>query len=54
MEFNCECQNGGNNGGVMMYNYVVDHRELCGQFFVLTRKESKSSCIMLAKGGSDC
>ena len=37
MEFNCEGQNGGNNGGIMMYNYSLDHTELCGQFFVLTR-----------------
>ena len=36
MEFSCEGQNGGNNGGIMMYNYGVDHRELCGQFLVLT------------------
>ena len=35
MEFNCEGQNGGNNGGIMMYNYDLDHRELCGQVFVL-------------------
>ena len=31
-----EGQNGGYNGGIMMYNYGVDHKELCGQFFVLT------------------
>ena len=36
VEFNCEGQNGGNNGGTMMYNYGLDHRELCGQFLVLT------------------
>ena len=35
MGFNCEGQNGGNNGGIMMYTYGVDHRELGGQFFVL-------------------
>ena len=26
---------GGNNDGIMMYNYGVDHREMCGQFCVL-------------------
>ena len=31
--FNCEGQNGGNNGGIMMYNYDLDHRELGEQFF---------------------
>ena len=36
MEFNYEGNNRGNNGGIMMYNYGLDHRELCGQFFVLT------------------
>ena len=35
MEFNCEGKNGGNNGGTMMYNYGLDHRELCGNFLVL-------------------
>ena len=30
-------KNGGNNDGIMMYNYGVDHRELCGQIFVLTK-----------------
>ena len=29
-------KNGGNNDGIMMYNYGVDHRDLCGQCFVLT------------------
>ena len=29
-------KNGGNNGGTMMYNYGLDHRELCGQFLALT------------------
>ena len=33
---NCECQNRGNKGGIMMYNYGLDHIDLCGQFFVLT------------------
>ena len=33
--FNCEGQNGGNNGGIMMYNYGLDHREIGEQFFVL-------------------
>ena len=33
--FSCEGQNGGNNGGTMMYNYGLDHRELCGKFLVL-------------------
>ena len=36
MEFNCEGKNGGNNGGIVMYNYGLDHGELHGQFFVLT------------------
>ena len=34
--FSCEGQNGRNNGGVMMYNYGLDHGELGEQFFVLT------------------
>ena len=36
MEFNCEGQNGGNNGETMMYNYGLDHRYICGKFLVLT------------------
>ena len=36
MEFNCESQNGENNGGIMMYNYGLDHRELGEHFLVLT------------------
>ena len=36
VEFNHEGQNEGNNGGTMMYNYGLDHREICGQFLVLT------------------
>ena len=36
MEFNYEGQNGGNNGGLVMYNYGLHHIELCGQFLVLT------------------
>ena len=36
MEFSCEDQNEGNNGGIMMYDYGLDHRELSEQFFVLT------------------
>ena len=36
MDFNCEGQNEGNNGGIMMYNYGLDHRELGEHFFVLT------------------
>ena len=35
MEFNCEGQNRGNNGVIMMYNYGLDHRELHRQFLVL-------------------
>ena len=38
-EFNCESQNGGNNDGIMVYNYGVDHKELCGQFVVLTERK---------------
>ena len=36
MEFNCEGQNSRNNGGTMMYNYGLDHKDLGGQFLVLT------------------
>ena len=32
-EFNCEGQNEGNNGGIMRYNYGLDHGELGEQFF---------------------
>ena len=46
MEFSCEGQNGGNNGGIMMYNYGLDHRELCGQFLVL----SPIIVVMFLKG----
>ena len=35
VEFNCEGQNEGNNGGIMMYNYGLDLRELDEQFLVL-------------------
>ena len=35
MEFNCEAQYGGNNGGIMMHNYGLEHGEICGQFLVL-------------------
>ena len=46
-KFSCEGQNGGNNGGNMMYSYGLDHRELGEQFFVLTdfiplRKDSQN------------
>ena len=34
--FSCEGQNGWNNGGNMMYNYGLDHKELGEQFLVLT------------------
>ena len=44
MEFNCEGQNGGNNGGIILYNYGLDHRELCGQFLVLIVLTS-SNCV---------
>ena len=33
--FSCEGQNGGNNGGTMMYNYGLEHRDICGKFLVL-------------------
>ena len=36
MEFNCEDQNEGNNGGIMMYTYGLDHGELGEHFLVLT------------------
>ena len=35
-KFSCEGQNGGNNGGNMMYNYGLDHGDLGEHFFVLT------------------
>ena len=34
--FSCRVQNGGNNGGNMMYNYGLDHKELSEIFLVLT------------------
>ena len=46
MEFNYEGKNGGNNGGIMMYNYGLDHRELCVQFLVLTITECVSNCLV--------
>ena len=36
VEFNYEGQNQGNNGGIMMYNYGLYHRELVEHFSVLT------------------
>ena len=36
VEFNYEVQNEGNDGGNMLYNYGLDHRELGEQFLVLT------------------
>ena len=33
VEFNCEGQNQGNNGGIMMYNYGLDHGGIGEQFF---------------------
>ena len=41
MDFNCEGQNGGNNGGTMMYNYGLDHKEICGHFLALTNRNGK-------------
>ena len=35
VEFNCEGQNEGTNGGIMMYNYGLDHKEICGKFVLL-------------------
>ena len=35
-KYNCEGQNGGNNGGNMMYEYGLDHGELGEHFLVLT------------------
>ena len=46
VEINCEGQNGGNNGGNMMYDYGLDHRELGEQFFVLTY------CPLMCEGRS--
>ena len=36
VDFNCEGQNEGNNGEIMMYNYGLDHKKLRGQLLVLT------------------
>ena len=36
-------KNGGNNGGNMMYNYGVDHREVGEHFLVLTKSYNISS-----------
>ena len=33
--FSCKGQNGGNNGGIMMYKYGLDHRDIGEQFLVL-------------------
>ena len=45
MEFNCEGQNQGNNDSTMMYNYDLNHRELCRQFLVLTLLFQKSALL---------
>ena len=47
MEFNCEGQNGGENGGFMMYNDGLDHIDLCAQFLVLTRRTHGSQSEQL-------
>ena len=44
--FSCEGQNGGNNGGIMMYNYGLERRELGEQFLVLT------DCPLICEGMS--
>ena len=51
--FSCEGQNGGNNGGNMMYNYGLDCRDL-GEYWVkyalsnstLNCQPGKGSCEM--------
>ena len=35
-KYNCEGQNEGNNGGNMMYDYGLDHREVGESFLMLT------------------
>ena len=45
-KFSCEGQNGGNNGGNMMYNYGLDHRDLGEPFFALT------DCPLVCEGRS--
>ena len=40
-KFSFEGQNGGNNGGNMMYDYGLDHGELGEQIFVLTTTTSR-------------
>ena len=42
--FSYEGQNGGYNGGIMMYNYGLDHRELGEQFLLLTH------CPLMCEG----
>ena len=46
MEFNCASKNEGNNGGIIMYNYRLDHIEPRGQFFVLI------DCALMCEGKS--
>ena len=36
-KFSCECQNGGNNGGNMMYANSLDHGDLGEHILVLTK-----------------
>ena len=47
MEFNCEGQNGGDNGGIMMYNYGLDDGDLVEHFLVLTYSNSNNPEILL-------
>ena len=49
MDFNCEGQNEENNGGIMMYNYGLDHKRLCGQILVLTVIEHKATLSIVEK-----
>ena len=32
-DFSCEGQNVGNNGGIMMYNYGLEHKDIGEHFF---------------------
>ena len=45
-KYNCEGKNGGNNGGNMMYDYGLDHRELGEHFLVLTLSIVVSDLIL--------
>ena len=44
--FSCKGQNGGNNGGIMMYNYGLDHRELYGKKIIVNNNFFGSLSIL--------